>query len=94
MTLGSQQPILNMFAQAFKGKVSQKINVVSYSTCTNKGQHFAFFFFSRSHFFEPKIRIAQRNLNQNCNYFNPLVSGAGRFEETKMEVKNLVGLSL
>ena len=27
-----------------------------------------------------KIRISRRNLNQKRNYFNPLVSGPGRFE--------------
>ena len=31
-------------------------------------------------FFEPKNRITQRKLNQNRKYFNPLLSGPGRFE--------------
>ena len=37
---GIQQPFLKTFAQSFKGIVSQKINVVSYSTI--KGLHFVF----------------------------------------------------
>ena len=42
-----------------------------------------------------KNRISRRNLNQNQNYFNPLVSGPGRFEWLKnWGVENLVGLSL
>ena len=49
-----------------------------------------------SQFFETKIRITQQKLNQNRKYFNPLVSGPGRFEilKKKLEVENLVGLSL
>ena len=44
-----------------------------------------------------KIWITRWILNQNRKYFNPLVSGPGRFElwrEKKLEVENLVGLSL
>ena len=46
-------------------------------------------------FFKLKIRINRPNLNQNRKYYNPLVNGSGRFEwGEKLEVKNLVGLSL
>ena len=42
-----------------------------------------------------KIRITQRNRNQNRKYFNTLVSGPGWFKWwKKLEVENLVGLSL
>ena len=42
-----------------------------------------------------KIRISRRKLNPKQNYFNPLVKGPGRFEWwKKLDVKNLVGLSL
>ena len=42
-----------------------------------------------------KIRISWRNLNQNLKYFNLLVSGPYRFKWwKKLEVENLVGLSL
>ena len=36
-------------------------------------------------FYEPKNRITQQILNQNRKYFNPLVSGPGRFELGKTE---------
>ena len=42
-----------------------------------------------------KIRITWRKIKQNRKYFNPLVSGPGWFKQwKKLEVKNLVGLSL
>ena len=42
-----------------------------------------------------KIRISQQNQNQNQKYFNPLVSCPGWFKWwKKLEVENLVGLSL
>ena len=44
---------------------------------------------------DTKIRLTERNLNQNRKYCNPLVRGPGRFEGwKKLEVENLVGLSL
>ena len=48
-----------------------------------------------SKIFGLKIRKTQQILNQNRKYFNPLVSGTGRLEIwKKLEVENLVGLSL
>ena len=48
-----------------------------------------------SQIFGLKIRITLRIFNRNRKYFNPLVSSQGWFEWwKKLEVENLVGLSL
>ena len=42
-----------------------------------------------------KDRITQQNHKQNRKYFNPVISGSGRFElEKERAVVNLVGLSI
>ena len=49
----------------------------------------------RVSFFDTKVRITWRNLNQNQKYLNPMVSGPGWFEWwKKWAVENLVGLFL
>ena len=49
----------------------------------------------RVSFFDTKVWKTQQNLDQNRKYLKPLISGPGWFEWwKKLEVKNLVGLSL
>ena len=79
---------LPLLHRLLKGQCHKNI-MDSYSTI--KGLHF-YTFEKRSRikkvfdspriqfFFKPKIRITQRNLNQTRIFFNPLVSGPGRFE--------------
>ena len=62
-----------------------EINVDSYST--KKGLHFAFLlnvlgqiFLTHRNVFYTKVRITQRNLDNNRKYFNQLASGPGMFE--------------
>ena len=97
-TPGSQQPILKMFARQLKGQC-HKINLDSYSTratfCFFKSSRSKFFNSFLVSFFEPKILLTHRNLNQNKKNVNPLGSAqAGSNYEKKLEVENLVGLPL
>ena len=46
---------------------------------------------ARSHFW--KTQITRQNLNQNLNYFYPLLRTPGRLELWNKQVENLVGLS-